>query len=41
MFGKRPPADFRAFGGASGIVPVDNEDATRRLLKVSLNYKFL
>jgi iron complex outermembrane recepter protein len=41
VFGRRPPADFRAFGGASGIVPVDNEDATRRLLKISLNYKFL
>ena len=41
VLGKRPPADFRAFGGASGIIPVDNEDATRRLLKVSLNYKFL
>jgi iron complex outermembrane receptor protein len=41
VFGKRPPADFRAFGGASGIIPVDNEDATRRLLKISLNYKFL
>ena len=41
VFGKRPPADYRAFGGASGIIPVDNEDATRRLLKVSLNYKFL
>jgi iron complex outermembrane receptor protein len=41
VFGKRPPADFRNFGGASGIIPVDNEDATRRLLKLSLNYKFL
>jgi iron complex outermembrane recepter protein len=41
VFGKRPPADYRAFGGASGIIPVDNEDATRRLLKISLNYKFL
>ena len=40
VFGRRPPADYRAFGGASGIIPVDNEDATRRLLKVSLNYKF-
>jgi len=41
VFGKRPPADFRNFGGASGIIPVDNEDATRRLLKLSLSYKFL
>ena len=41
VLGRRPPADFRAFGGASGIIPVDNEDATRRLLKVSINYKFL
>jgi iron complex outermembrane receptor protein len=41
VFGKRPPADYRAFGGASGIIPVDQEDATRRLLKISLNYKFL
>jgi iron complex outermembrane receptor protein len=41
VLGKRPPADFRSFGGASGIIPVDTEDATRRLLKVSLNYKFL
>jgi iron complex outermembrane receptor protein len=40
VFGKRPPADFRSFGGASGIIPVDNEDATRRLLKLSVNYKF-
>ena len=40
VFGKRPPADFRAFGGASGIIPVDNEDATRRLLKISMSYKF-
>ncbi|MEO5689899.1 MAG: TonB-dependent receptor [Burkholderiaceae bacterium] len=40
VFGKRPPVDYRSFGGASGIIPVDNEDATRRLLKVSLNYKF-
>ncbi len=41
ILGRRPPADFRAFGGASGIIPVDNEDATRRLLKLSVNYKFL
>ncbi len=41
ILGRRPPADFRAFGGASGIIPVDPEDATRRLLKVSINYKFL
>ncbi|MEP6503611.1 MAG: TonB-dependent receptor [Betaproteobacteria bacterium] len=41
VLGKRPPVDYRAFGGASGIIPVDNEDATRRLLKVSISYKFL
>jgi len=41
VFNRRPPADFRNFGGASGIIPVDNEDATRRLLKLSLSYKFL
>ena len=41
VFGKRPPADFRSFGGASGIIPVDNEDAQRRMLKLSVNYKFL
>jgi iron complex outermembrane receptor protein len=40
VFGKRPPADFRAFGGASGIIPVDTEDAARRVLKLSVNYKF-
>lgn len=41
VFGKRPPADFRNFGGASGIIPVDQEDAARRVLKISMNYKFL
>ena len=41
ILGRRPPVDYRNFGGASGIIPVDNEDATRRLLKISLNYKFL
>ncbi len=41
VFGKRDPVDYRAFGGASGIIPTDIEDAQRRMLKVSLNYKFL
>ncbi len=41
VFNRRPPADFRAFNGASGIIPVDNEDATGRLLKLSVSYKFL
>ena len=37
----RPPVDYRAFGGASGIIPVSNEDAQGRVLKVYFNYKFL
>jgi len=41
ILGKRPPVDYRNFGGASGIIPSDTEDATRRLLKVSISYKFL
>jgi iron complex outermembrane receptor protein len=41
FLGRRPPVDYRAFGGASGIIPVDNEDAARRQLKLSVNYKFL
>lgn len=41
ILGKRPPVDYRNFGGASGIIPTDTEDATRRLLKVSISYKFL
>ncbi len=41
VLGKRPPVDYRAFGGASGIIPVSNEDAQRRMLKVYFSYKFL
>jgi iron complex outermembrane receptor protein len=41
VLGHRPPVDYRGFGGASGIIPVSNEDAQGRLLKVYFSYKFL
>jgi len=41
VLGHRPPVDYRAFGGASGIIPVSNEDAQGRMLKVYFSYKFL
>jgi len=41
VLGRRPPVDYRGFGGASGIIPVSNEDAQGRLLKVYFSYKFL
>ena len=41
VLGQRPPVDYRAFGGASGIIPTSVEDAQGRMLKVYLTYKFL
>ncbi len=41
VLGTRPPVDYRAFGGASGIIPVSVEDAQQRMLKVYFTYKFL
>lgn len=41
LLNTRPPVDYRAFGGASGIIPVNVEDAQRRMLKVYFTYKFL
>ncbi len=41
VLGHRPPVDYRGFGGASGIVPISNEDAQGRLLKAYFSYKFL
>jgi iron complex outermembrane receptor protein len=41
VFNKRPPVDMRAFGGSSGVIPVSNEDAEGRILKLFFTYKFL
>jgi iron complex outermembrane recepter protein len=38
---RRPPVDWREFGGSSGIVPVSLEDVQGRMYRVSLQYKFL
>jgi iron complex outermembrane receptor protein len=38
VFQQRPPVDLRSFGG--GIVPVSNEDASGRSLKLWANWKF-
>lgn len=40
LFKQRPPADFRAFG-FGGIIPPDGEDVQGRMLKLSLQYKFM
>lgn len=40
LFRERPPADFRAFG-FGGIIPPDYEDTQGRMLKLSLQYKFM
>ena len=39
LFRERPPVDYRAFGG--GTIPPDQEDAQGRMLKLSLQYKFM
>jgi len=40
LFRERPPADFKAFG-FGGIIPPDYEDTQGRMLKLSLQYKFM
>jgi iron complex outermembrane receptor protein len=40
LFNQRPPADLRAFG-FGGIIPPGSEDVQGRLLKLSLQYRFL
>ncbi|WP_374568736.1 TonB-dependent receptor domain-containing protein [Ideonella sp.] len=40
VFKQRPPPDFRAFG-FGGIIPPDSEDVQGRMLKLSLQYKFM
>jgi iron complex outermembrane receptor protein len=40
LFDQRPPVDLRDFG-FGGIIPSDREDAQGRMLKVSLQYKFM
>jgi len=41
VFQKRPPVDMKAFGGAVGVIPASNEDASGRRLNLFLSYKFL
>lgn len=41
VFQKRPPVDMKAFGGNTGVLPVSNEDAQGRVLKLFLSYHFL
>ena len=41
VFRQRPPVDYRAFGGASGIIPVSTEDAQGRMGKLYFTYKFM
>ena len=41
VFQRRPPADYRAFGAPSGVIPVSNEDAAGRIGKVVFEYKWL
>jgi iron complex outermembrane receptor protein len=40
LFNERPPVDLRAFG-FGGIIPPDSEDVQGRMLKLSLQYKFM
>jgi len=40
LFQQRAPADLRAFG-VSGIIPTNLQDAEGRMLRLSLNYKFM
>ena len=40
LFQQRAPADFRAFGGTSGIIPSSLQDAQGRMLRLSVKYSF-
>ena len=40
LFQQRAPADLRAFG-VSGVIPTSLQDAEGRMLRLSLNYKFM
>jgi iron complex outermembrane receptor protein len=40
LLDRRPPVDWRAFGGNTGIVPVSIEDVQGRVFRVSAQYKF-
>ena len=36
----RPPVDLRAFNAAGGVIPQDNQDVSRRSVRLTAEYKF-
>nr|WP_315221210.1 TonB-dependent receptor [uncultured Duganella sp.] len=36
----RPPIDLRAFNAAGGVIPQDNQDVSRRSVRLTAEYKF-
>ena len=36
----RPPIDLRSFNAAGGVIPQDNQDVSRRSVRLTAEYKF-